>query len=534
DRYKGKFDDGYEAYREWVLPRMIRKGVLPEDTELTPINPMREGTYTPTDAVRPWNTLSGDEKTLFSRMAEVYAGFSEYTDAQVGRIIDYLEESGQLDNTLILYCSDNGASGEGSPNGSVNEGKFFNGYPDEIKENLALLDKLGSPATYGHYPTGWAVAFSTPFRMFKRYTYQGGACCPLVISWPKGIKAHGQIRDQYHHATDIVPTILDCCGVKMPGTVNGVKQNPLVGVSMRYTFDDALAPTRKVTQYYEMLGSRGIWHDGWKAVTEHGPFSGMGNFDQDRWQLFHIEADRSEAHDVADQHPDKVKELVALWFEEAKKYNVLPLIDYSIEKDLQKILDLEYKLPVTPSGKYTFYPGTLSVPERSTPNVHGVSYKILAHIEMTKDAHGVIFAHGSRFGGHALFMKNGKIAYAYNFLGIPPEQRITAAAPGAGKHVLGVEFTKKRMGEYHESYGPLKLYVDDKVVAESEIRTMTGHFSLCGEGLCIGYDSGDSVSSEYKPKFEFTGGRIIKVTFDVADDAYVDVERHMAAALARD
>src|SRR5271155_176794 len=354
DKYKGKFDDGYQAYREWVLPRMIAKGILPNGTELTPINPMREGTCTEADAVRPWNTLSADEKKLFSRMAEVYAGFSEYTDAQVGRIIDYLEESGQLDNTLVFYCSDNGASGEGSPNGSVNEGKFFNGYPDEIKENLALIDKLGSPATYGHYPTGWAVAFSTPYRMFKRYTYQGGACCPLVISWPKGMKSRGEVRDQYHHATDIVPTILDCCGVKMRDTVDGVKQTPLVGVSMRYTFENAKAPTRKITQYYEMLGSRGIWHEGWKAVTEHGPFSGIGNFDKDRWQLFHTEIDRSEAHDVADQNPDKVKELVNLWFEEAMKYNVLPLIDYSIERDIQKILDLEYKLPVTPSGKYTF------------------------------------------------------------------------------------------------------------------------------------------------------------------------------------
>jgi arylsulfatase len=260
----------------------------------------------------------------------------------------------------------------------------------------------------------------------------------------------------------------------------------------------------------------------------------MGNFDKDRWQLFHTDLDRSEARDVAEQHPDKVKELVALWFEEAKKYNVLPLIDYSIEKDIQKILDLEYKLPVTPSGKYTFYPGTLAIPERSTPNVHGVSYKILAEVEVAKDSRGVIFAQGSHFGGHALFVKDGRITYVYNFLGIPPEQRITAALPAPGKHILGVEFTKTRMGQYHESYGPLKLYVDDTVVAESEIRTMTGHFSLCGEGLCIGYDSGDAVSSEYKAKAEFTGGQIIKVIFDVANDAYVDVERLMAAALARD
>jgi arylsulfatase A-like enzyme len=186
DRYKGKFDDGYEAYREWVLARMIERGILPEDTELTPLNPMTEGTFSPADAVRPWDSLSDEEKNLFARMAEVYAGFSEYTDHQVGRIVDYLEESGQLDNTLIIYCADNGVSGEGSPNGSVNENKFFNGWPDDIEENLAMIDKLGSPETYNHYPTGWAVAFSTPYRMFKRYSYQGGVCDPLVIHWPRG------------------------------------------------------------------------------------------------------------------------------------------------------------------------------------------------------------------------------------------------------------------------------------------------------------------------------------------------------------
>jgi arylsulfatase A-like enzyme len=534
DKYKGKFDDGYEAYRTWVLPRMIAKGILPQGTELTPINPMPEGRFTPADAVRPWDSLSADEKKLFCRMAEVYAGFSEYTDAQVGRIIEHLEESGEIDNTLIFYCADNGASGEGSPNGSVNEGKFFNGYPDEIKENLAMLDKLGSPDTYGHYPTGWAVAFSTPFRMFKRYTYNGGVCDPLVISWPKGIKARGEVRDQYHHVTDIVPTILDCCGVNMPKTVDGVEQTPLVGTSMRYTFDDAQAKTKRITQYYEMLGSRGIWHQGWKAVTDHGPFSGLGNFDKDRWFLFHTDVDRSEAHDLADQHPEKVKELIALWFEEAKRYNVLPLIDYSIEKDIQKIMALEYHIPVTPSGKYTYYPGTLPVPERSVGNTHGVSYKVMAEIDVTKDAYGVIFANGSRFGGHALFIKDRKITYCYNFLGIPPEQRITANAPSPGKHIVGVEFIKERMGQYNESHGPLKLYVDDKVVAEGEIRTMTGHFSLCGEGLCVGYDSSDPVSSEYGSKSQFTGGTIKKVVFDVADDAYVDVERHMQAALMRD
>ena len=186
DKYKGEFDNGYEAYREWSLPRMIEKGIMPEGTELSPMNPMPDGTYSPLDDVRPWDSLSADEKELFARMAEVFAGFSEYTDPQVGRLVDYLEETGQLDNTLIFYCADNGASGEGSPNGSVNENKFFNGWPDEMEENLKHLDELGSPDTYNHYPTGWALAFSTPFKMFKRYSYQGGVCDPLVIHWPKG------------------------------------------------------------------------------------------------------------------------------------------------------------------------------------------------------------------------------------------------------------------------------------------------------------------------------------------------------------
>jgi arylsulfatase len=531
EKYKGRFDDGYEAYREWVLPRMIERGIVPEGTELTPINPMTEGTYSPGDSVRPWDTLSDDEKRLFSRMAEVFAGFSEYTDAQVGRIVEYLEDSGQLENTLILYCADNGASGEGSPNGSVNENKFFNGWPDTIEDNLALIDELGTPATYNHYPTGWAVGFSTPFRMFKRYSYQGGVCDPLVIHWPNGIEPKGEVRQQYHHCTDIVPTILDCCGVEMPEVVDGHKQTPLPGVSMRYSFASADAPTQKQTQYYEMLGTRGIWHKGWKAVTEHGPVPiGLGKFDQDRWQLFHTDEDRAEAHDLAEQHPDKVAELAGLWLEEAKKYNVLPLNDLSIFE----FRPLEYTVAVPESGQYTYYPGTSEIPEASAANTNGVSYKVLAEVEFTKDSQGVVFAQGSRFGGHSLFVKSGKLMYVYNFLGVPPEQRIVAEAPTSGTHIVGVEFTKERVGDYHEPHGPLKLYVDGDVVAQEEIRTIASRFSLCGEGLCIGYDGGDAVSSEYEPKFEFTDGRIVKVIFDVADDGYVDVEQHLAAAMARD
>ena len=510
---------------------MIERGILPEGTELTPINPMTPGTFSEGDSMRPWDELNDDEKRLFSRMAEVYAGFCEYTDHQVGRIVDYLEESGQLDNTLILYCADNGASGEGSPNGSVNENKFFNAWPDTIEDNLPMIDKLGSPETYNHYPTGWAVAFSTPYRMFKRYSYQGGVCDPLVIHWPAGIEARGEVRTQYHHCTDIVPTILDCCGVEMPDVVDGYEQTPLPGVSMRYSFDAADAATAKETQYYEMLGTRGIWHKGWKAVTEHGPVPlNLGKFDQDRWQLFHTDEDRSEAHDLADQHPEKLEELKALWLAEAKKYDVLPLNDLGIFE----FRALEYEIAVPASGRYTYYPGTSEVPEASAARTTNASHRILAEVEFTEDSQGVIVAQGSRFGGFSLFVKDGKLTYTYNFLGIPPEQRIVADAPTSGTHIVGIEFTKERTGEHHEPHGPLKLFVDDEVVAEDEIRTIASRYSLCGEGLCIGYDGGDAVSSEYKPRFEFTGGRIVKVVFDVADDAYVDVEREMAAAMARD
>lgn len=395
-----------------------------------------------------------------------------------------------------------------------------------------MIDKLGSPDTYNHYPTGWAVAFSTPYRMFKRYSsYSGGTADPLVIHWPQRFKAKGEVRHQYHHCTDIVPTILECCGLEMPQVVDGIKQSPLSGVSMRYSFDAAGAPTTKETQYYEMLGTRGIWHKGWKAATEHGPLpSNLGNFDNDRWQLFHTDEDRAEAVDLAAEHPEKVKELADLWLAEARKYHVLPLNDLA----LLDFLPLEYHPPLPESGRYTYYPDTTEVPEASSAGTHGRSFKIFAEVEFTGDSQGVIFAQGSRFGGYSMFIKGGRLFYVYNFLGIPPEQRLVCAAPVLGKHVVGLEFIREKKGEYGESLGTSKLYVDDKVMAEGPFRTMTGRYSLCGEGLCIGYDGGDAVSSEYQPKFEFSGGRVIKVIFDLAKEQYVDVEKAFAAKMARD
>ena len=533
DKYKGKFDDGYEAYREWVLPRMIAKGVIPEGTQLTPINPMPADQANPGDAVRPWDSLNADEKKLFCRLAEVYAGFSEYTDAQVGRIIDYLEKTGQLDNTLIFYAADNGASGEGTPNGSVNENKFFNGYPDELAENLKLLDVLGSPDTYEHIPTGWAVAFSTPFKMFKRYSeYSGGTCDPMVISWPKGIKAHGEVRNQYHHSTDIVPTILEVCGLEMPKVYRGVEQLPLSGVSMRYSFEAAPdAPTQKKRQYYAMLGTRGIWQDGWRAAAVHAPLTDKGHFEDDRWELYHVDADRSESKDLAEEYPEKVKELVKAWFEEAETNHVLPIDDRS------PLVQLTLPRPSdeAPRERYIYYPGAAAVPESVAVNVRGRSFKILADVEITDpDCSGVIFAHGSRFGGHALFIKDKKLYYVYNFLGIKPEQQFISGELKPGKYTLGMEFTREGMGKFHESLGQTKLYVNEKVVAEGPMRAQVGKFTLCGDGLCIGYDSADAVSVEYQAPGRFKGGTILGVGVTVEKAQYLDLEKIAAAAFAVD
>jgi arylsulfatase A-like enzyme len=533
DKYKGKFDDGYEAYREWVLPRMIEKGILPKGTTLTPINPMPADQANPADTVRPWNSLNADEKKLFCRLAEVYAGFSEYTDAQAGRIIDYLEETGQLDNTLIFYAADNGASGEGTPNGSVNENKFFNGFPDDLSENLKLLDKLGSPDTYEHIPTGWAVAFSTPFKMFKRYSeYSGGTCDPMVISWPKGIKARGEVRHQYHHSTDIVPTILEVCGLEMPKVYKGVEQYPLSGVSMRYSFDTKPdGPTQKKVQYYSMLGTRGIWKDGWRAAAVHAPLTDKGHFEDDRWELYHVDVDRSESKDLASENTEKVKELVKTWFEEAEKNHVLPIDDRS------PLVQLTLPRPSeeAPRERYTYYTGTAPVPEGVAANVRGRSYKILADVEITDpDCSGVIFAHGSRFGGHALFINNRKLYYVYNFLGIKPEQQFISPELKPGKYTLGMEFIREAAGKFHESHGQTKLYINDKVVAEGPMRAQVGKFTLSGDGLCVGYDSGDAVSGLYKSPGRFIGGKILFVEVSVEQEAYRDLELEAQGAYARD
>jgi arylsulfatase len=390
---------------------------------------------------------------------------------------------------------------------------------------MKYIDVLGGPDTYEHFPTGWAAAFSAPFKMFKRYSeYAGGTCDPLIISWPKGIQARGEVRNQYHHSTDIVPTILDVCGLEMPNTYKGTPQYPLSGVSMKYTFNSAPdSKTQKKRQYYAMLGTRAIWEDGWKAVARHVPITGQGSFDKDVWELYNVEQDRAEANDLAKKYPEKLDYLVKAWFEEADKNLVLPLDDRTAVQQL----GIERPSEEAPRERYIYYPHTAPVPEGVAVNVRGRSFKILADVEIKEEnASGVIFAHGSRFGGHSLFIKDRKLNYVYNFLGIKPEQQfVSNITLQPGKYVLGMEFTREKSGKNGEQIGTMKLYINDQVVAEGPMKTQPGKFTLSGDGLCVGYDSGDAVSSSYQTPGTFKGGEILGVGVSVEKAQYIDLEK---------
>jgi len=538
DKYKGKFDMGYEAIRESILKKQKEMGIVAEHVELSPINPYTdlkgpEGQAWPElDIVRPWDSLDEDEKKLFSRMAEVYAGFVSHADHQLGRMLDYLEESGQLENTLVVVVSDNGASGEGGPNGSVNENKFFNGIADTIKDNMKYLDVLGSPKTYNHYPTGWAWALNTPNKMWKRYSnYQGGTADPMIVSWPAKIKKAG-IRHQYQHAIDIVPTIYECLGVEMPEVYRGATQIPLEGESFMATFDNEKAPGRE-TQFYSMLSTRGIYHDGWKAasVTPATP-DGWAHFATQRWELFNTETDPSECHDLADKHPDKLQELVALWWSEAGKYNALPLES----RNAVDILNTERPQLSKPRDQYVYYPGCAEVPESAAVNVRNRSYGIAADVTIdTKDAGGVLFAHGCRFGGHALYVKDGKLKYDYNYVGME-DQYVESTKPiPTGDVRLSASFEKDE-GDHMPTTGTLSLYFNKEKVGEAKIKTQPGKFSLAGEGLNIGRDGGEPVTEDYPgdAPWAFTGGTIHKVIVNVSGAPFVDREKEVAAAFALD
>ncbi|MBY0545525.1 MAG: arylsulfatase [Gammaproteobacteria bacterium] len=534
DKYKGKFDMGYEAFRELTLKKMKQLQIIPENTELPPLNPWPVGeVIIEGDYVRPWNDLNEDEKKLFCRMAEVYAGFLSYTDHQIGLLLNHLEETGQLENTIIVAVSDNGASAEGSPNGSVNENKFFNNWPDDLQENLNNIDKLGSPDTYNHYPTGWAAAFNTPYKMFKRYSLEGGIADACIISWPKAMTdVAGQVRDQYHHATDIVPTVLNLCGIEPPKHIKGVQQSDFDGITMDYSFKNAHVDSARKTQYYAMLGTRAIYHDGWKAVARHAPLSGKGNFHQNTWELYHLTEDRTELCNLADKYPEKLHELINLWFVEAGRNNVLPLDDRSPFEQMSVERPTEAN---SDQDRFIYYPHTSPVPNNIAVDLRGRDFGIEISLnEVSSTAEGILFAQGSRFGGQALFVQNHRLIYVNNFIGIE-EQIFESSIPlPEGNVKIELLFAKKSMDERYVTYGDLKLSINGQIVNQAALRMQPGKYSLTGEGLCIGRDSADPVSVRYNPPFAFKGGVIKSVIFDVSGKPISDLQKDFARMLAKD
>ncbi|MFG1622621.1 arylsulfatase [Kribbella sp. NPDC049227] len=542
DKFAGQFDQGYEAMREETLARQKKLGLVPDDTELPPLNPIgtpqsRTGPdhlpFPELDYTRPWDSLNADERRLFARMAEVYAGFLAHADHHVGRLLSYLEQTDQLDNTLIIVVSDNGASGEGGPNGSVNEMKFANGIPDDLAENLAKLDDLGGTRTYNHYPNGWAMAFNTPFKMWKRYEFNGGTADPCIMSWPSGASARGEIHHQYHHAIDIVPTILDVLGVEAPEAIKGHTQSPIDGISMRASIDDAAADSGRKTQFYSMLGSRSIYHEGWKAVTTHPTVSGWAHFNADEWELYHVAVDRSEINNLAAEDPDRLRELVNIWFAEAGANDAFPLDDRSP----LEILSTPRPQLTAPKDRYVYYPDTAPVSEWQAVNTRNRSFSIGALVDIpAPGAEGVLFAMGARFGGHALYVKDNRLHYVNSFVGALEQQIVaTKDVPTGTNLLLSASFEKQGM-EPDAATGTLSLYYGDEKVGEGQLKTQLGAFAIAGSGLYVGRHNGEPITDDYpgKPPHSFTGGTINRVAVDVSGEPYLDLEREAALMLMRE
>jgi len=507
-KYKGKFDQGWDKLREETLARQIKLGVVPAGTKLAP----------KPEAIKDWATLSPDEKKLFARQMEVFAGFGEYADAEIGRLIQAIEATGQLDNTLIFYIvGDNGASAEGGMVGLYNEMTYFNGVHETVEDILKHYDELGGPTTYPHYAAGWAVAGDTPFTWTKQVASSyGGTRNGMAVHWPKGITAKGELRSQWHHVIDIAPTILEAAGLPEPKSVNGTAQTPIEGVSLAYTFGDSKAASRHTTQYFEIFGNRAIYQDGWLAGTVHRAaweFKPRTTLENDKWEMYDTRTDFSLANDLAAKNPGKLKELQDLFLKEAVKYSVLPIDDRTLERFNAAMVGR----PDLMAGRtsLTVYQGMTGMSENVFINVKNRSHTITAEVEIPKKgANGVILAQAGRFGGWSLYVKDGKPTYTYNWLGL---QQYTVAATQAlppGKATIRFEFVSDGGGLGKGGTGT--LLVNGKKVAEGRIeQTQCCAFSA-DEGADVGADEGTPVTKAYKVPFTFTG-KIAKVTIELKE-----------------
>ncbi len=538
DKYKGKFDMGWDEYREQVFSRQKELGIFPPDAELSPSDP----------DVPEWDSLSDQQKHLYTHFMEVYAGFLEHCDYQIGRLLQAVENIGELDNTLIMLIPDNGASSEGGVNGAFNEMSSFNYYWETLEDIMPRMDEIGGPSSYNHYPWGWSWAGNTPFRRWKKEVYRGGSTDNLIVSWPAGIKARGEIRSQYAHAIDMVPTILDTLGIDSPESIRGVSQSPIEGVSFANAFDDPSVPSEHHTQYFEMFACRAIDHDGWRAVcgwpgpsyaegAEKGRALGdeitaevLDDLDANNWELYHIAKDPAEVHNLAEQHPEKLQEMISRWYVEAGKYQVLPL-----DGTLMQRFVTERPRIAEARNQYVFYPNLSVVPIGNAPMVFNRPHSITAEVEISGEgADGVLLAQGGVAGGYVLYVKEKKLHYIHNYLGLEEYKVSSSVDVPQGEVKLRYEFEPTGPPDPRNGRGAPgrgQLYINGELVGNTEFPT-TVPITFGIEGLSCGYDFGEAVSHEYHAPFTFTG-TLHKVTLDLSGELIVDDESAVNRLIAQ-
>jgi arylsulfatase A-like enzyme len=480
ERYRGRFDDGWDEARQRWFSRQQEMGLLPPGTELAPRNP----------GVEAWDTLPENQKRLAARLQEAFAAFLEHTDDQIGRFVAALDHLGQLDNTLFLLLSDNGASQEGGPFGVMHEMKYFNMLVETPDEAVERIDDIGGPHSHANYPWGWAQAGNTPFKWYKQNTHEGGVHVPLIVHWPDRIPGGGALRHQFHHVSDLAPTIYETLGIDPPETYRGYEQIPMSGVSLQYTFAGPDEPGHKRVQYFEMMGHRGIYADGWKAVTRHQP--GVP-FEDDQWELYHLDEDHSECRDLAADRPEKVAELVELWWREAEEYGVLPLDDRTIELFFTRYRDGS---PHPTSRRYTYYPPMSPLPAQVAPALGGRGWDLSATIVRAEGAGGVLYASGTENSGVSLFVQDDQLVFDYNCFGdhhlVESEVRVPV-----GPSVVGVQFLRKGRA------GQATLVIDGRPSGSLSVPFAMTLISSVGPS--VGYDHGSPVSERYRGSFPFEG-----------------------------
>jgi arylsulfatase len=510
-RYRGQFDVGWDAWRDATFARQHERGLLADGTELTPRPHW----------VPAWGTLEPEDQRVAARFMECFAAYLSYTDAQIGRLLAFLESVGDLDNTLVIVVSDNGASSEGGPLGSINDGRLVNGAPAGRKELRDRIDEIGTQSAHNNYPWGWTMAGNTPFKRWKREVHEGGVADPCIVSWPARLRADNGVRRQFVHAIDVLPTVLDLIGIDAPGEIESVTQSHIDGVSFAPVLGDARASEVRQTQYFEMLGSRGIYHDGWKAVTFHplGPMYDDGldanaPFGDDKWELYHVAVDPSERHDLAAEEPERLAAMIDLWWHEARRNDVLPL-------DNRPLFAMMNPRPSKRHDRetYTYFANGAPVPEHVAVKVRNRAHVINAHLTVPDGVvpNGVLLAMGSALGGFSLYFLDGCLRYVHNLYGARRDAVESDVVVGPGTHMCSFEFTRDRRGG-----GTGELRVDGLVVGAGVIPQYTPmSFTYTGGGITCGYEAGPAVGDDYVAPFP-ANVDIDRVVVDVSGEPFSD------------